>query len=193
MDTSNVRLLQYGPINIMLLTVWTHQTYVVYIMDPSSVRLLQYGPITLDLPNVCCLGHAHIKPTLCTVSKIKPTLFKAFTNRHYVVYSVKQLRLHCLYHGSIIIHCLQYIYVAYTIDQINPCCLQCGAIKFTLLTSWIHEPYVVYNYGPSTLTLFAVLCNQTYTVYIMALENLRCSQYGPIQPFLQPDKHKPDT
>ena len=85
------------------------------------------------------------------------------------------------------------MYVAYTIDQLNPCCLQYGAIRFTLLTSWIHQPYVVYNYGPSTRTLFIVLYYQTYSAYIMALENLRCLQYGPIQPFLQPDKHKPDT
>jgi hypothetical protein len=83
MDTSNVRLLQYGPINIMLFTVWTHQTYVVYIMDPSNVRLIQYGPIKLNLPNVCCLDHVHIKPTLFTVCTIKPTLLKALTNLQY--------------------------------------------------------------------------------------------------------------
>jgi len=41
--------------------------------------------------------------------------------------------------------------------------------------------------------LFKVDGHQTYAVFIMALVNLRCLQYGPIQPFLQPDKHKPDT
>jgi hypothetical protein len=50
-----------------------------------------------------------------------------------------------------------------------------------------------FHYGPSTLTLFTVWGHHTYTVYIMALVNLRCLQYGPIQPFLQPDKHKPDS
>jgi len=31
------------------------------------------------------------------------------------------------------------------------------------------------------------------TSKIMASVNLRCLQYGPIQPFPQPDKHIPDT
>jgi hypothetical protein len=52
MNTSNVCLLQYGPINIMLFTVWSHQTYVPYSMDPSNVRLLQYGPIKFTLLSV---------------------------------------------------------------------------------------------------------------------------------------------
>jgi hypothetical protein len=76
-------------------------------------------------------------------------------------------------------------------------------LKLTLITSWIHQAYAVYNmnsstlrclhYGPNTLTLLTVWGHQTDAVYIMALVNLRCLQNGPIQPFLQPDKHKPDT
>ena len=39
--------LHYEPINRMLLTVWTHQSYVVYSMDTLSLWYLQYGSIKL--------------------------------------------------------------------------------------------------------------------------------------------------
>ena len=55
------------------------------------------------------------------------------------------------------------------------------------------EPLSLLCLHQYTGMLFIAYGPQTYIVYIMALVNLRCLQYGPIQPFLQPDKHKPDT
>ena len=133
MHTSNLRCLQHRHIQLMLFTVWIHQTYMYYNMDPSILCYLQYGPITLmlftlwthqtyvyysiklDLPNVCCLDHVHIKLTLFTVCTIKPTLLNALTNRHYVAYSMKSLSLRCLYNGSIIIQYLQYELITFTL------------------------------------------------------------------------------
>ena len=44
--------------------------------------------------------------------------------------------------------------------------------------------YVVYSVGQPDLR-----CLHNGIILV----NLRCLQYGPIQPFLQPDKHKPGT
>jgi hypothetical protein len=67
------------------------------------------------------------------------------------------------------------------VDLSNLPCLQYGFINLMLFTLWTQHVYLVYSMGPSN------------TVYIIGLVNLRCMQYVPIQPFLQPDKHTPDT
>ena len=62
-----VTFLRYEPINIMLLTVWNHQYYVVYSMDLSILCCLLYGPINRMLFTVwfCCfLCH----DTICVIT-----------------------------------------------------------------------------------------------------------------------------
>jgi hypothetical protein len=95
---------------------------------------------------------------------IKPTLFIVYTHQHYGVYRRELLNLRCL-NG--------------------------GFIKRTLLTVWIHQPYIVYIMDPTFYLVNSM--EPSNTVYIIGLVNLRCMQYVPIQPFLQPDKHTPDT
>jgi hypothetical protein len=67
--------------------------------------------------------------------------------------------------------CLQYgpiKYVAYGMDRSSLNCLQYGHMEFKLYTVW-------------------------KSFYMINPVSLRCWQYGPIQPFLQPYTHKPDT
>jgi hypothetical protein len=69
-------------------------------------------------------------------------------------------------------------YAVYNMNPSNLCCLRNGPINLTLLTVWTHRIYAFYSIE---------------TFYMINSVNLRCWQYGPIQPFLQPDTHKPDT
>jgi hypothetical protein len=93
MDLSNLNCLQHGPIKLKLLTVWTHQTYVVYSMDLSKYVAYSMEPSTL-----CCLQYGPNTLTLLTV----------WDHQTYTVYIIGLVNLHSLQYGINNLRCLQY-------------------------------------------------------------------------------------
>ena len=129
----------------------------------------------MEPSNVCCLQYSHIKRLFLTAYTNQPYVVYSMDLSKYVVYSMDPSTLCCLQHGPI-------KYVVHSMDPPTLCCLQYGPNTLTLLTLWDHHNYTVYIIG---------LVNLHSLQY--DINNLRCLQYGPIHPFLQPDKHKPDT